>query len=227
MNLDVTATVARLREESERRAAELPAEPDDPHREDRLRRAYLAAVGFGRRYQSPDWVQVAPAVGDKLRPYCDALAQHVTAGEGATLIGGVGTGKTHALALIALEAQGLSLPLREDGIPRLVDARYVFSPDLYDALFETRNPDAQERMRGWRDCDLLLLDDADRIYGVDFAVSRFEAFVEHRHGDLRASCISINAGDVFKDPKFARTVDRWRETTTARVEFGNKSRRGA
>ena len=221
---DLRPDIAAKVEEWKQAAAEYEEEPPDPEREANLHRAYLAAVGFGRRYCEPQWTEMLPEAQRELRPYCDRIAEHIAAGEGATLYGGVGTGKTHALGLIALAAAKVfvSVGIAARKRPRV---RYVFAPDLYDALWSDSNPEARARVLQWQGCELLLLDDADRLYGTAYNISRFESFVERRHGELRATCITVNSGELFRRPELARTVDRWRETTTVRVKFSGESRR--
>jgi len=194
--------------------------------EERLAR-WLRHVGFGRRYQAPRWDRVVESAHAQLAEYCANLSEHLRRGEGLTLMGGVGTGKTHALSLIAAAARDATVPLSDaPQLRRAVSVAYVFGPELYNALAETRSPDARQRVLEWQEVDLLLLDDADRLYMADFTVARFEAFVEHRHAEMRTTCVALNTSDVFRDSRLTRTVDRWRESMVATVRFGGQSMRG-
>ena len=119
------------------------------------------------------------------------------------LLGQPGTGKTFALALIALAA-------RRDRVA----TRYVYGPTLFSML---HNKEAE--LKSIEVVPLLLLDDIGATYGTDWVLSNFNALVEARHGNRRATCIASNLtlAQLCSLPGYERAVSRWHETCAGRI----------
>lgn len=164
---------------------------------------YLADCGFGRRYRRPDETRLfgsspkATAVAEGVRRYWSEIADAVAGGRGMLLMGNVGVGKTFALAATALRARGLGT------------IRFVFCPTLMNLLHE-RSSDVDQYQR----CDLLLLDDFGVEYSADWSLSRFQAFVEYRHSNELATCVTTNLGvEAMRGlGGHERIVSRWVES---------------
>jgi len=92
--------------------------------------------------------------------------------------------------------------------------RFVFSPTLMSLLHE-RSTDVDALQR----CGLLLLDDFGVEYAADWSLSRFQAFVEYRHANELATCITTNlsTGDLRALAGYERIVSRWRESCAGHV----------
>lgn len=188
---------------------------------------YLAQCGVPRRYRHPSWDRVAvPAGIDMLRSYCEHIRQRMLDGGGLLLQSPPGRGKSSILALIALAARDVMLP--HEGIPRAPVVRYVFAPDLYHALtFPDRYQAERELLSEWRTCDLLLLDDADRLYRGQsgYHTAEFDAFVEHRYAQVRSTVMALNDAGAFGGEEWAAAQSRWSETMEVVMLTGDDQRR--
>jgi len=181
----------------------------------------LESVGFGRRYWQPDPERIRD--GARVLAYCEQVAANVRAGRGLTILGPVGIGKSHALAYVAEEAYAH----RQDGAvmqEEILSVRYVFGPVLFEALH--RPQQHEEMLADLRDCDLLLLDDIDRLYrGSDWTPHQFETFMERRYAHLLATVITANTEFVTEaDGRLERTIDRLRETNEVVIMRGESQR---
>lgn len=168
------------------------------------RRQFLASVGFQRRYQDPQEDRLfggVPAARDAiagLRDYWANIKANLEASTGFMLFGGVGTGKTFALALTALAA-------RDTG----TSVRYVYAPDLFCLLH-----DRSEELYDLERCDLLLLDDLGAEYISEWNMAGFISLTEHRYAAQTTTCVTSNMSpaDLRGVPGMDRTVDRWRQS---------------
>lgn len=208
--------------------ARMEPEPEpDPAAERRARQRWLSEIGFGARYWEPRWDLVVSELAAPLRDFCADLPERLRTGSGMLIGGGVGVGKTQSLALLALAAMGVRF-LRVDGdLPQRPEVRYVFAPTLYERMF-ARDPEARADLRDWEQCDLLLLDDFDRIHASpqsDWLLGRVEAFAETRYATLRSTVVTFNNTAPLADPRLARTVDRWRETQQVVIVQGASRRK--
>lgn len=206
--------------------ADAPEPAPDPEADARALHRWLEACGLGARYWRASWELVTPSLRPALEDYCGHLSERLADGDGLLLGGGVGVGKTQALALIAGAAMDARIAMgtrrTEDGfgnevvvpVTRPVQVRYVFAPDLYQRMFD-RTDEAREDVADWQECDLLLLDDFDRIHlsgNADWLAGRVEAFAEARYAGLRSTVVTMNDAAPLRDERLARTVDRWNET---------------
>jgi len=207
--------------------ARMEPEPEpDPAAERRARQRWLSEIGFGARYWEPRWDLVVPELAAPLRDFCADLPERLRTGSGMLIGGGVGVGKTQSLALLALAAMGVRF-LRVDGdLPQRPEVRYVFAPTLYERMF-ARDPEARADLRDWEQCDLLLLDDFDRIHlsgNADWLAGRVESFAEARYANLRSTVVTLNNAAALEDARLARTVDRWAETLVTVMVRGESRR---
>jgi len=224
--LDVKQMQAFCLEQAAKARMEPEPEPD-PAVERRVRQRWLSAIGFGARYWEPRWDLVVPELAVPLQDFCAHLPERLRTGDGMLIDGDVGVGKTQSLALLALAAMGVRF-LRVDGdLPQRPEVRYVFAPTLYERMF-ARDPEARADLRDWEQCDLLLLDDFDRIHASpqsDWLLGRVEAFAEARYAALRSTVVTFNNTAPLADPRLARTVDRWRETQQVVIVQGASRRK--
>ena len=176
---------------------------------DEARSQYLMEIGFGSRYAQPDLKKLfggqkeAKAAAKNVTDFITNCKAHTDAGEGLMLLGQPGTGKTFALALIALAA-------RRDRVA----TRYVYGPTLFSLL---HNKDTE--LKSIEVVPLLLLDDIGATYGTDWVLSNFNALVEARHGNKRSTCIASNLtiAQLCSLPGYERAVSRWHETCAGRI----------
>jgi DNA replication protein DnaC len=182
--------------------------PHTAARDRRMNARYLARCGFGARYRTPDPARLfggdarAQSVANGLQQWWADLDVHVRDGRGFILSGPPGTGKTFALALTALAAR------------EVTPCAFVSSSMLFNALHEQ-----DVAVSEWRMAPLLLLDDFGVEYAADWAMSRFQEFVEYRHAHCRSTCVTTNlaVADLGKLAGFERIVSRWRETCSGHV----------
>ena len=164
-------------------------------------------AGIGSRYQKAEWPRVSAEIVGPLRAYCDGIG----AGTNLILLGGVGTGKTSALALVARAA-----------VDAGIRVAWRYTPALFDQLHK-QDPAAEvARMAGF-----LVLDDFGVQYASDWPMSRFDALVEARYSEYKPVAVSTNRdwSDLTGDPLYARIVSRWREDAVI-MATGGEDRRG-
>ncbi len=211
----------------------------DPQADARALDRWLAACGFGARYRTATWEAVEPPeFAERLRAYCCDLGARLAAGDGLLIGGGMGVGKTRALALIAGAAMNVEIVTGyvrgDDGlgnevllpVTRPPEVRYVFAPNLYQRMFD-RTDEARADVADWETCDLLLLDDFDRIHlsgNADWLAGRVESFAEARYANLRSTVVTLNNAAPLEDARLARTVDRWAETLVTVMVRGESRR---
>jgi hypothetical protein len=196
------------------------------------------------RYREATWEALTEELRDDVRTYCRQIVTNLRDGHGIAFIGGVGVGKTHALVLIVDAALSVlwrgdvswedHQNLDEDGNPRIewqvnrATVEWTLGPKLYSVLHRPDAPGHRERIEKYETCDLLVIDDFDRLYATDWNIMQLEALMEVRHSERRATALSLNSTQVLQSEKFERTLDRLTENSTV-VRLGKslKSRRGA
>jgi chromosomal replication initiation ATPase DnaA len=172
---------------------------------------FLRLTGLGRRYRNATPEKLLGLhvsngnreAAEGIAGYMAAMPGNLREGRGYMLLGTVGGGKTYALALTALAARK-HLP---EGV------RFVFCPELF-ALLHGRDDASAGRREDLRTCGLLLLDDFGVEYVADWGMAQFQAFVEFRHANLLATCITSNlsAADLRGLAGFDRITSRWSES---------------
>lgn len=179
------------------------------------REDWLRQGGLGPRYWGMSLECVEQTIRADVAAYLDGVREHIRQGRGLLLSGAVGTGKTAILGLIAERACD----------ERLSGVEFVHCSTLFAAFYRRAKDDA-ERVLRWRECSLLLLDDFGMAYAHDFPVAEFEAFCEHRHSEILATCVTTNARveDLQESRQWARIYDRWRSTCWGYV-LGGQSKR--
>ena len=161
----------------------------------------LIAAGLLPRYHAATLEAVNAAVREQIAAYLERLDEHIARGNGLLLAGDTGTGKTMAMALIAMQADR-----RGHGFG------FVYAADVYSAM-RRRDPDALEYLVALRRTPLLLFDEFASPYTSDMTIGDLEALIEHRHAMMRATCIATNLSlkRLQKMPEWARIYDRLRE----------------
>ncbi|MEA3400775.1 MAG: hypothetical protein U9R79_05950 [Armatimonadota bacterium] len=192
--------------------------------------AYLAAVGVGRRYRIASWAEITPELRDDVAAYCQNIDQHMRDGYGLTLVGGVGTGKTCALVLVADAALAVRWPYGRYGdqpVTKPATVEWMLGPVLYRILHRPDQRHHRERIAAFEAADLLIIDDFDRLYATEWDVMQLEALMELRHSEKRSVCLSLNSLDLLRQPELERTLDRLRENSDI-VQLADdvQSRRG-
>ena len=185
----------------------------------RLMLLHMERSGIGKHYWRVDESKFQPDVRVAVTAYLDALFDNINSGRGLIVSGPPGVGKTSILSHIYQHCMWSKL---------LMDIRYSiryeFMPKLFDAL--TR---ADVDMGCYEKPDILLLDDFGREYQNDFAMSRFEALVEHRYANAKSVVITTNLSRerLAHTDKWERIVDRWRETCDLLQVGGESMRKSA
>jgi len=158
----------------------------------------LAGVGFGARYQHPETERVAEDLRGPLQAYLGDLTRHLEQGTNVICCGGVGTGKTSVLALVALAAVAAGYQVAYWHCLGLFGALHRQEPGVYSAAVSV---------------PLLLLDDFGTQYAAEWSMSWFDNLVEERYSDQRPVWVATNATlkDLSANPLWSRAVDRWRD----------------
>jgi len=182
--------------------------PDCPFHMQRL----LRPLGFGTRYQSAKLEKInIPKVRETVASYISGITDRIAEGKGLYIQGGVGTGKTSILALVAYAAASASHTVV-----------YWYAGELFDRL---HRQDDEAMGRAHR-CDLLLVDDFGVQYASDWTVTRFDALVEFRYAHEKAMCVTTNVSreELRANDVWRRVYDRWREMCEG-ISLGKESLR--
>ena len=128
----------------------------------------------GREYTNKAWIDAAGRLGASL-------------GRGGVyaIVGRVGTGKTQMVVSV-----GLAFAKKSKSV------KYVLGESLIDAFRETFGDNAtrSERalMADMTTCDLLILDEADKIVRTEFGESKLHTVIDRRYADMRDTIICTN-----------------------------------
>jgi DNA replication protein DnaC len=187
---------------------------------------WLEDCGIGERYWG--------ATRERLREpgvigaYLDDLGDQVNQGRGLVLLGGIGVGKTSALALIAKQARGIV----RDGVWYVTVTRLISHLLRGSGMKTRRNTYGVETGQPYevdpKLFPLLLLDEFGAAYESDYAMAAFEDYIGVRYDKRLATCVAANLTpeQILANPHYARMVDRWRETCRV-VVIGGESMREA
>ena len=156
----------------------------------------LRQLGWPVVYNQSDWARVDAKVAQDVKQFLAAgmTDKHF---RGIYICGGIGTGKSCLLALIA----------------RFFAMYYPFNPQfisvsqLFDMYFE-RNYD---RVNALMQSTLLFLDDLGTEYSTDFPLAKFSRMMEYRYSHLYPTFVTSNLllKDLKAIPGFERIADRF------------------
>ncbi|MBK6728576.1 MAG: ATP-binding protein [Xanthomonadales bacterium] len=186
-------------------------------------RAWDENAGVPTRYRCATIGHIQPvnASAKRLRSsvanYMANIGDRLADGDGLTLLGPVGTGKT--LALCALVNT-----LCKDGVA----AQYVGFPELVadlKASFGERHADDRSPMEGPMSCDLLALDEIGVKALTEFEAATLFALVDGRYTQRAATLIASNAREKELPALLGeRVADRLRETNSVVILAGPSQR---
>ena len=189
--------------------------PDCPQHttHERLRdEAWLQQCGVPRRYwhQDPGLIRKL----EEIEAYVELFRSGEHEGTGLLLSGGVGVGKTRAMAYIVRKLRGLP--------PERI-VRFLTSVALFNALHD-QETNVAELARP----ELLLLDDFGVEHRTDWTLSRFGELVEARYSRMLPTVVSTNltpgAMARGEGSDILRCVDRWVETMRPIIVPGQSQR---
>lgn len=196
-----------------------------------LERANLPPAGPLRQTMLAglDWHVYPPDLAQKVQRYADRLTDYVPNGIGLTLIGNVGTGKTHiALGLVAL-ACGLG-----------IEARFVSMAELLARLRASYDQDDQRNGRQPREADILdefgsvpflALDDLGTGKPTAWVKDRFYFLINRRYMAGLPTVVTSNVTPaVLEDRLGQRVISRiWGTSITVVFKGGDyrKARKAA
>lgn len=154
--------------------------------------ALLSKSGIRKRFQQRTFdrfVQDTP--GQKkayriAREYAENFEAELAAGEGLYIEGTNGSGKTHLAAAI-----GLYLTEKEYSV--VMKTSFDLLDDVKKAF---DNPEISEHkiMQGYKECDLLIIDDLGKEQCTDWSMSVLYAIVNERYEAMRPIIITTNFG---------------------------------
>lgn len=163
-----------------------------------------AQWGIPQRYRWPDAKKLfgSDPESEQKRAFLEKYIVLLSAGEtnqGLLMSGGVGTGKSMAMAFIARRLW------QHNRDARLI---YIHAPDLMDSLHSD-----EPVVDIYSSTPLLLLDDVGTEYLADWNISKFSQIMERRHKNMRPTIITTNLAPAVLDrhEALARVIDRWKE----------------
>lgn len=166
---------------------------------------WLEGRGFPASAIDPKLERVPADIRETVKLYLDTLPGRLAAGDGIIFIGGVGAGKTTALALIAQAA------------PSSGGVMFTTMNNLFDELFRVGSRNDEGGVKRVEDMyaakwSLLLLDDVGTEYGgAELAMTRFHQLMEYRYSNKLATCISTNLSAEILKKNMPRIYDRLAE----------------
>lgn len=191
---------------------------------------YLKSIGIEKRYLSINENRLRAK--EEIDLFTNNILDNIKNGNGLIISGPVGVGKTVILSYIASKVYAHP-GLRFDKNGRetvellnrpFIDCRFIRISKLYDLFHSSENQDIIRQLIG---CDLLLLDDFGAEYSHDFALTKFEDFIEERYSKIKSTIITTNipADQLSKDIRYQRVVDRWRDNNTLIQVIGISQRK--
>ena len=142
------------------------------------------------------------------------MEEAIANGEGLTICGTVGTGKTYLLCIVGNE---VVKQLGSDKVLR-VDAH-----EFFNSLKPFAEEDRKERRVGYgtylkepraidryNSVELLVIDDLGSEYHTDWAQVELDGVITSRHNERLSTCITTNVldSDEFEEEYGARIADR-------------------
>jgi len=165
---------------------------------------WMERCGVAKRYREP-LCEHLPGRGE-IVAYCDRLKANCEEGRGLMLIGGHGTRRTMGLAYIVSEAR-TALP----------GSSVVLMTNIHKINGQLRHhPDA---LAALANVTLLLIDDFGGEHRPDWGFERFDALVEERYSQQRATCVGTKVAveELENVPLLSRVMSRWGEVMTTVV----------
>ena len=180
-----------------------------------------------------------------LEHYCQVMVAGGADGEGLYVCGPVGTGKSRAMAWVAMRCYQLGKanpvewinwtgPIRDDEgnwtqgkvsepIERHIGAYFVTAGQLASEVFQRDGRPSIDRAQG---CELLLIDDLGAVSENAPIASALAEIVEARYTKLMPTCLATNLYplDLAERPGWERVADRLVETCRV-LEFAGPSMR--
>lgn len=173
----------------------------------------LRQGGVPLEYRSPKWELCQQA--KDLKAWCTDLDRRLKRGEGLLMPGDLGTGKSHAAALVCVETVKLGRSVR-----------WAYLPEMLTMLESARGTRHEELTRQ-AGADLLVWDDFGVTVPSEWHVGWLDQIVEDRYSSRRPMVITTNwtTKRLKEDQRLGRMVDRWRERNLVLYFVGESQRR--
>ena len=193
----------------------------------------LALHNFPAENLRPDIAKVSPQFRKPIDDYCKAIATMIDAHHGVFFSGGLGSGKTSCMALIALAAHNADIPVVY--IRSGQDVAYAC--DMVDAKqraysmsFQAAAEDVTTR-KIWphSEAKILLIDDLDYVDN-DAAMQTVGRYLYNAYANGQCVCVACNISwrDLVMHRPLQRVADRWERHIPPqyRLLSAESSRRG-
>ena len=188
----------------------------------RLWRWWAKQSGIPGRYRSravETWKPGGqPAIEQAVRRYTAAIVDRIDAGEGLTLLGPPGLGKTHLLA--ALTTAACRSGFR---------AQYASWPNLMDHARQcARSRDGSDPVDEAAAAPFLAIDEIGLGQGTKWEQSQLFTLLDFRYSERRATCIASNLTSAELPERIGeRLTDRLREMNATLLLSGQSQREHA
>lgn len=179
---------AEEKQQHEREERERQREDEQRRKQARIERL-IGDSGMGRRFQQRTFDAYQRNTPGQARAweiaksYADGFRERLKDGRGLFFAGGVGTGKTHLAAAIALSVmQSGTACIFRTGIDMFADIRKAYNGAATEA----------EYMGLYKTIDLLVIDDLGKEKMTEWAASTLYSIINARYEDLRPTVITTN-----------------------------------
>ena len=186
---------------------EFQAAPDlCPHwaaRQKNARESALSNIDFALRWDPATWAGLAPEIKKTMLIYCQTLRARLVKGHGLIISGGVGGGKTSALALIA-HAFVANTALGDAGRGGLLYVEAAQLTEWLSAWEPTEKTDAVEY------ASLLLFDDLGTEHADARVAAKLNLLMDRRWKKKRSTVVTTNLTkeELTASGQQARLLDR-------------------
>jgi DNA replication protein DnaC len=159
----------------------------------------------GQSLASLDWRCLGIPLSQSVAGYVERLPQHLQAGQGLLLFGGVGSGKSHLAVGVGLVAVAHGLSVYAVSVSELLQQ--------VRSSFESNQPGREARlMQQLTEGDLLILDDVDQTRPTPWASDLLNHIANQRGLGQRATLLTSHAHPtqleaIWGQPIFSRLTD--------------------
>jgi hypothetical protein len=173
----------------------------------------LRISGVPEQYRGAELPRVAQAVRSDVSAYVADVRSRRDAGQGLTILGNPGTGKSCVAAVVVQEYLKAGMKVR-----------WSYVPDLCDLMLDSWK--RKDVRAAHSEPDLVVLDDFLARPLSEFEVGLLDQIQERRYQRRKPTIVASNKTpeELRADPRLSRMVDRWRHRNLTLVLAGKSMR---